>query len=840
MTIFGIVNEPKTNKLPSNNFEGLPLPIVEGNLAISLSFEGFPSGSLTIANISSSEITRYREAYGRVGTKFTLFDNLYMEVASYSETEDLIQISNSSNVRSYNVSVNLRSGNSTRAGASVEVRSKGTKNKVGDPINLTIDGSLSVANVASRAGLSYNGFTYNKKIPKKSANFSTNFQSLLSERLRTNLSIVDWTNQIVRTKNYRAGADWEISTNDIIYAIDVAREVPNQYRNTVLSGEDNLPFNKKENKKSLIDVFGRNSKRKNPSIQVTEEGDIRPLVVPADVRKLRGIDMNFDFSGPRKTRKVTTTKNGQPFMEEIFTYGLAYLAQDIRNIKAETETSDISIPALKSDDPNDWWRLIEYQKTEYIYKSANVTASVIGKDSEGKRYRGQVVGSSLFNSTYLTEINTTGWKLGRFQQEQFDEFGTNLNSLDSRWLTDEIALLENKSSLTAEEELDLAFAKEQLKSITFKRFPYRSRTQYHLVPANSIYKNVEQTPFQTQFVDKEEIGVQGTGKVLVAIPDPSYVFPMKVLEERTLVQSFDQMDHPENIFIRDDRRKVLEDNSFSELQKREALKDLKLIPWLTTGEDTYRATLRQVLPSKNTKNAYGTNRDMSTDLYLEFQSNASHNDHKFQYSLQEKVFTTTVGQLPDATVFNYEFEDEKEDDEDEGNNSNFEYRISTTSNIEDPILSESLQYETNSLNKALAIAKCELELDNFLSSYEINLNLAWFYPSFRPGDYITILDDPDKDKLRIKNISFSINYQGFVNGEILKTSDGTNVTCGVMPDRQISLVRVNKDSSNGDDDLDIKTNIEGSPVFGLSISPNIRTRRNPSADQIEEETGRFI
>lgn len=840
MTIFGLVDEPKTNKLPSNNFEGLPLPIAEGNLAISLSFEGFPSGSLSIDNISSAEISRYREAYGRVGTKFVLFDNLYMEVASYSETEDLIQISNGSSVRSFNISVNLRSGNAVRAGASVEVKSMGTRNAVGDPINLTINGSLSASSVAARAGLRYNGFTYSKKIPKKSANFTTNFQSLLNERLRTKLSIVDWTDTIVRTKNYRAGADWEISTNDIIYAIDVAREVPSQYRNTVLTGEDGLPFNKDKRDKTLAEIFGQNSRRKEPRILVTEEGDIRPLLPPPDVRKLRTIDMNFDFSGPRKTRKVTTTKNGQPFMEEIFTYGLAYLAQDIRNVEAETETSDISIPALKSDEPSDWWQLIEYQKTEYIYKSANITANVEGRDSEGERYRGQIVGSSLFNSTYLTEIVTTGWKLGRFQQEQFDEFGTNLNSLDSRWLSDEIVLLEDKPSLTPEEELDLAYAKAQLKSITFKRFPYRSRTQYHLVPANSIYKNIEQAPFQTQFVDKEEIGVAGTGKVLVAIPDPNYIFPMKVLEERTLVQAFDQMDHPENIFIRDDRKKVLEDPSFSELEKQEALKDLKLIPWLITGEDTYRSTLRKVLPSKNTKNAYGVNRDRETDLYLEFQSNASHNDHKFQYSLQEKVFTTSIGQLPDATVFNYEFEDGKDDDKDEENNSNFEYRISTTNNIEDPVLTESLQYETNSLNTALAIAKCELELDNFLSSYEINLNLAWFYPRFRPGDYITIVDDPDKEKLRIKNISFAIKYQGFVNGEILKTSDGTNVTCGIMPNRNIRLTRVNKDSSNDQDDLDIKTNIEGSPVFGLTIAPNIRTRRNPSADQIEEETGRFI
>lgn len=839
MAIYGTKELPKSNQLDSSNFEGLPLPILQGSLSISLSFEGFPSGSISIESISEQEIEAYREAYSTVGTKFVLFDNLYFEVGSYSETEDLIGISPDQQFKSYNISVNLRSANEVRSNASIEVKSLRTKNGFGSNLNLAINGNLNIGATASATKLKYAGFNYNKKIPIKSANFTTNFQSLVNEKLRFNLSIVDWAGETIKTPNYRDGAKWEISSNDINYAVEVSSQVPSQYRNTTLSGLDGLPFTKKLSQKSLSEVFGQERDRKKPVILKTTEGDIRHLSPPTDVRKLRTIDMNFDFSGPRKTLKETITKNGQPFKEFVYSYGFAYMAQDIRNEEAEDETKDISIPALKSDSPDTFWQLIEYQETEYIYKSADVKASVSGKDEDGKIYRGVVVGDSLFRTTYLTEVVTKGWKLSRFQQEQFDEFGNNNDSLDSRWLHDEIEFLEAKALLTPDEELDLQYAKEKLKSITFNRIPFRSITQYHLIPANTIYSNIESTPFQTQFIDKKEANIIGTGKVLVAIPDPSYVFPMKILEERTLVQAFDQMDHPQNIFIRDDRRKTLENGDLTDLQKREDLKDLKLLPWLTTGEDTYRAVLRKIVPSKNTTGSYGINERLETDMYLEYQSNASHNDHNFQYSLQEKTFSTVLGQLPDATVFNYEFEEEEEEKENDSKND-FEYRISTTNNIEDPILSESLQYETDSLNKALAIAKCELELDNFLSSTDINLNLAWFYPKIRPGDYIKILDDLDKKDLRVKNISFNINYQGYVSGKLIKTCDGTNITCGVMPTREISLKKVKKDESNNENDLDIKTKITGSPIFGLSVVPKIKTRRNPSALQVEEETGRFI
>jgi hypothetical protein len=839
MAIYGIQSNPKPNQVTNQNIEGLPLDVFKGSLSVSMSFEGHPSGSLLIESISEEEIDLYRAVYGRLGAKLTLFNNLYFEIATYAETEDLIYVSLDNQIRTYNISVNLRGGNEIRANTPVEVRSSG-RTQAGFGPNLVVSNKLNAARVANTVGLSYSGYSYSKDVPADSGSFKVAFGSLIQENLRLNLQILDWNDKTIRTKNYRTGGRFDVTSHDINYSVEISKQVDSEYLNTTLSGKDGLPFvsNQNAQEQALNELLGDKQKRKKPILLTTEEGDVDPTRPPYDVRKLRGIDMNFDFSGPRKTLKRTTTQNGQPFEEELFTYGFFYLAQDIRNLAAEDETQDISIPALKSDEPEEWWGLIEYQKTQYLYEFAQVGATVLGRDEVGNTYETKYLGSRLFDSKYLTTITTTGWKLSRFQQEQFDEFGTDQNALDSRWLTDEIAFLDALPTTTAEDELELKYLRAQLKTIQFNRIPYKSTTQYRLVPATEIYEDAEQTPFQTQLVDRDDIAGlgAGAGQVLVAIPDPTYVYPMKIEEERTLTQSFAQTDHPQNIIIRSERQDVLSDGTLSGAEKQEALKDLKLLPSLTTGEDTFKSVLRKIIPSRNTKGSAGKNNKKLTDLYLEFESNASHNDHNFQYSLQEKTFRTITGQLPDATVFNYEYES-VDDNNSEDEADEYEYRISSTNRTDVPLSADSLSYETTSLSKAIAAARCELELENFLSSTDINMNLAWFYPAIRPGDYLNIIDDGSKRNVRVKNCSFQIDYQGYVNGELLKTCSGTNLTCGIMPTKGIQSKRVRKDSSDDEGDLTIRTTIYGERMFGLSIVPNIQTRRNPSGDAVEEASG---
>jgi hypothetical protein len=162
---------------------------------------------------------------------------------------------------------------------------------------------------------------------------------------------------------------------------------------------------------------------------------------------------------------------------------------------------------------------------------------------------------------FLTGIITKGWKFNRFQQEQYDDSGSGNVDFDSRALTDQIAYLGGLSSPTDDEALELEYLEAQLDSITFKKLPFSSKTQYRIVPQKDYYEeNDEAVPYETKLVDKAELGLSGSGKVVAAYPDPAYVLPMLVLEEKTLKQSFDQIDHPQNIIIRAERKDIMNDN----------------------------------------------------------------------------------------------------------------------------------------------------------------------------------------------------------------------------------------------------------------------------------------
>jgi hypothetical protein len=60
--LVGIKEAAKSNRV---NFlqKGLPLPIREGTISVSLNFESHPSGSISIQGVSESEIDAYRAAY---------------------------------------------------------------------------------------------------------------------------------------------------------------------------------------------------------------------------------------------------------------------------------------------------------------------------------------------------------------------------------------------------------------------------------------------------------------------------------------------------------------------------------------------------------------------------------------------------------------------------------------------------------------------------------------------------------------------------------------------------------------------------------------------------------
>lgn len=861
MTIVGIKRTGKPNYAYLDTL--LPLNFFKGSLSISLNWEQHPTGTLNIQSVSESEIDTFRNIYNVVGKTFSIFQEtsrpIFFEIAAYAETEDAIFIDSTNIIKSYNISISLRGGHETNLSTNYQVKKpikvfKNSANKIYGrssrssvtsvnfipndnnqevtppvfDISSKVKGNkLNLKDFAELVGANYQGYSYAIEIPEDAgSDYRLNFSDALQAELRINQQIVDYNEPAIKTRNYKAGRVWKINSQDILYAIELSKQRLYEYRDTVLSGKDGLPFlsPSQRRERTLDQLMNGQSSRKPPNLLILEESDADvPSVPPADLKQLVSLDMNADFSGTRINYKRTKTLNGQPIEEELFVYGLAYLAQDIRNLAAEAPDADFDTPALLGN-PANFWQLIEYTKTTYIYTESNVTISIKARDKRTNQLLPvKYLDGKSFDSRYLSTIKTTGWKLTRFQQEQFDEFGSGNTDLDSRWLTETIA--------NDGDELNVAYSRAQLDSITFRRVPYSSTTQYKLVPATNYYEDVDPVPFSTSEIERKDLGFEGTGTVVAAVPDPSFVYPMLVLEERTLTQSFMQMDHPQNILIRDERAAVIADGTLSTTDKEDALRDLKLLPWLTTGEDTYKATIRKILPSKNTSSRnVGKDKDQDNDIYLEYDISASNQDAKFQYSLQQGSFRTIAGRPPSATVFSYSYEDSSDTDQDDTDPFNYEYVVNSTKDEFNTSV-ESLQYNTDDLDKGLAAAKADLEINNFLNVFEDNVNLAWFYPEIRPGDYIEFTDDINKGKLRVKSMSLNIDYQDHVNGLTHRICSGTNLTCGRFEEKDITHNRRNKDDNN--DGFDVTSSVRGEDTIGLSIYPALRTRRNPSGVAIE-------
>jgi hypothetical protein len=862
MAIVGVEQVGKPNKINSL-ISALPLEFSKGSISVSLNFEQHPTGSISIIHIPETLIDQYRSAYDVIGKPIVLFLEtsrpLFFEISNYAETEDAIFVSEALSIKTFDISISLRGGHEKRVNQNYKVKKKqpfsrstfnlqrsenrtratssnfvstASYTSLYDLSNAFQNNRINLKDFAGLVGVGYEGYSYAVEIPSEASNdYELSFGQVLQEQLRTNGQIVDFTGPIVRTIDYKAGKLWQISKQDIIYSVEFSKQQPYEYQDTVLSGKNGSPFLSKsqERQRTLNQVLGDEQVRKAPNEDVLEEGDETPTQPPLDIKKITTLDLNFDFSGPRKTLKRTKTLNGQPMEEELFTYGFAYLGQDIRNTLAEEADADFDTPPLLTNSPQSYWQLIEYQKTTYIYENSAVSIRISALDREIGQllpvfYLKNGDQRTSFENRYLTGITTAGWKLARFQQEQYDDFSGEPVDLDSRVIHDTLA--------TSEDELEISYYTAMEKSISFRKIPYLSRTQYRLVPESDYYDDVEAVPFQTQVVTREEYGLEGTGKIVLAIPDPTYIFPMLVLEERTLTQSFDQMDHPQNIIIRDERRSVQANESLSTSEKEEDLKDLKLLPWLTTGEDTYQAILRKIIPSANTSNSkVGKNSEQENDIYVEYEISSSNQDSKFQYSLQEGTFRTSLGRPGSAQVFSYNYESLNPADQDNIDPYNYEYVLSSTNDrfIEG---ADSLSYETRNLEEGLLAAKADLELNNFLNVYENNINLAWYYPEIRPGDFIQQFDDYSKGKLRVKSVSFQVDFQGHVGDEVLKTCSGTNIVCGRFEEKDVTSQTRDKNTNEG---LDISSRISGEDTIGIDLFANMRSRRNPDGVPIDTE-----
>jgi hypothetical protein len=823
------VYTPISNRV--TNLPELPVPIIEGSVNVECGFEQHPSGSISITAIPESEINLYRKELNNLGRELRIYD-YWFRISNYAETRDTLEGPGlQTALTTYSVSVNLEGYNVTALEKPVYVK----RYDENDLNRISLASTISLKNLAERGGISYAGNDREITIPSdQGTEFALTVSGELGKTLREDKKFIDYSGKTIRLKDLDQGKTFKFTTNEILDSIQSSVQKPSQFLNTRLEGKGGVIGESEAAVRSLRrkNFFGNDPVIKRPPLKRTLiEGDDNPTIVPRDLRTITTLDLNFDSSGPRKSFRRTKYINNKLIEEESFQYGLAYLAVEIHNPLAELPDAPTDTPPLLSQNPQSFWTLIEYRKTKYIYKKLEASARLLVRDKKTKKvftvvYRDEVGRpiSTTFKNKYLVEVLTTGWKLGRFSQEQLNDGNT-----DSRILREEIDSGENTG-------IDLEYFERLWEAIQFRKMPLKEQKLSYLEDPLDYYDPSEDVPFETQKATLQDIGLDGKQEVIVATPSRTYIYPMMVISEVNQTHAFNSMDNPENIIIRDERKKISENPNLTDEQKAEELRLLRLQEDLSTGEDTYSFVKREVQPSRWTRKKVERNRDIEEDSFMEYSSSASSQDYKFQHSLQKIKFSENLGRPSSPDVLQDRYARRSELNRVRtpfGLNSRYvntltSYYISGKDTSKFYNTLDSISVNTSLLDTAIDSARYQLAVQNFLQASEESITLAWFYPELTPGDFVTTVDTFNKHPKRAKNVSFTLNYQGFVDGELLVTCDGTSVSLGVWNIPSRSDIKINKKFEKQLDGLDMAAtyNSSSSNLGTKNVFANVRTRRN--------------
>lgn len=751
MTVSGLIKYISNNIV--RNPPNLPIPMFSGTISWSVNFAGFPQATLNYTNIASSDIRRFGGAYNHRAGDREINIKIYgisFVVDSYAYDRTGYTWRGTERIDVYSCTVGLKSAYEFKLSQNV---------KIFDVVDF---GSKQVSfnSLCQSAGIQYTGPNFFLSIDKNSdRNATINLKSTAEEYSLIYGSYVSY-NSGIEFKKLTEGKSW--SFDELEITTDGANTL-----NTSIGYKDAILTWQPSEQQSEQNGEGVEFRLQQPDIQTVFESDEDPESPPSTSAVLRTYDSNHDMSGPKKVRRRNVTIDGTTESTQTWTYGFEFLAEDIW----------IDEIGLFSDKPANFWKVVEYEKTQYIYQRIKDLALTIkAKDpATGNStlsgfvsllvhpdYRQFVSGTfdlgdtQVFrqNNLYLVETRTKGWKRFRFQQED-----------DSR------------NTLDKEDEFYRLFK--------FKTLPSESKTAYRLISTRSLYSEASNNlPFSVEWVEYESLeprikelvdsssDVTQSGKIGLLYPDPNYVEPLTILVESSYNSSFAFTPHPDS---------SLEDP----------------IPPLITGEESYFKTERKIL---------------NASRYKETLSEFSTQNSGFSDLAEKKTFKDVLGKPPEATVRkrNWEKQDREQNSNNEDNNVVFYVLNSNDNKYATP--GESLSFpNAKTQSEAETAAKTQLALSR-INSDQSQRTLFSFYNNIRDGDRVVVPKDEFAGfgKWRVVSCSWQLEFSGISTKYGLRPickHSGTSLNLGLESTTTISVERrtspVNNSKKQGDPEVTV-------------------------------------
>lgn len=727
----------------------LPVPMTDGTANFGVSFQGFPSATLEYKDIPEQDIARFESVYNPKldDKKVTIYGIDYI-VDAYSYNCQNYVWKNSRRFSIFTVSIALKSAIEEKISKKVkvfEIVTYGAKN-------------ISLSAIASKAGIRYDGPPALIPIPANAdRNLSVSVDDYVASVAAVNGCYISYSNGSVSLKKLGSGGSWDFTIQEITSdGSNTLRRNNKGIKNAVLTwGEA-----EEDDSKSIPDSPASIPfTRKEPFTQVLVEVDEDFSSPPAGTTVLRSIDSTSDKSSPSKIRKTTTVVNGVIMKEVVEIAKFEYTSEDIH----------IGDGLLFTDEPENFWKVVEYQETTSVYKTIsglrlNIQAfdpDQTGTSSLSPRTVPLILhpdyasfgtfwgGSFANNAEYLVEQRTTGWKRLRFESEKGRE-----------------------TIEYGEDRAEDPYAQKMWRLYQYKEIPFESRTAYKLISSELVYgKNNDSQPFTVEWKDYEELEPRlkqlvpynavhhsqygKPTKVGIIYPDPNYATSMLILVESKVNSSFAFTPDPDS--EPDDPK-----------------------PPKTTGEESYYKTERTVI---------------TPNLYKEKITEFSTQNSGFS-DLGEKIsFKDVSGRLPEATVKKVDWEK----NEATKNEKAYDPQKSTT--IYYANYNEKSEFVEEGGSKSYSLAKNEYEAKTALET-ELRLEalqkdqaqktIFTFYPAIRDGDSVILWGDRFQGQWIVMSASWSLEFKGNNNAfglSPLCMAQPTSVTLGLLPSISVSVTK---------------------------------------------------
>jgi hypothetical protein len=248
-----------------------------------------------------------------------------------------------------------------------------------NPNNATI----SLSEIASKAGFSYTGYGFQHEYPKSSPPDTTiSFSAALGDKPITKGLYLCYSNATaVTTLNWK-GSSILTNTDEFILSenLDEQKNLKPVEYNTIELTWDKQDETEENNSEDTKGNKEPEFEHKRPTTKTVISGDPNPSKPPTNDKVIKTLDLCFDKSGSRKTYIETTYLGTTITKQLIRIYGYQYTASQIYNTGSKQLLGS----------PASFWTIIEETVTTYIIDPS--TGYILGND-------------------------VTGWKSGRYKQE---------------------------------------------------------------------------------------------------------------------------------------------------------------------------------------------------------------------------------------------------------------------------------------------------------------------------------------------------------------------------------------------------------------------------------------